>query len=142
LIAYLIPCELRHLHQNSDLHLCDRLFDEDLPDASGNDLFNTGNLKVVPAFVRPTLPQSLPDLKFQFVFDDHFVANQTDDANGEKVCKKGLRGKSTLFGVPMLEELMQSTRTKNPKTLPKGTCFKTHFLQMRLTFIWKCFSKI
>jgi len=66
---------------SAEVRLYDRLFTEAHPDAGGKDFlasFNADSLKVMSAFVEPSLAQSSPDAKFQFERHGYFVADRTD----------------------------------------------------------------
>jgi glutaminyl-tRNA synthetase len=66
---------------SAEVRLYDRLFTEAHPDAGGKDFlasFNADSLKVMTAFVEPSLAQSSPDAKFQFERHGYFVADRTD----------------------------------------------------------------
>jgi glutaminyl-tRNA synthetase len=80
-----MPWALKPARKNSGLLLYDRLF----ADAGCKDFLqslNADSLKVVATYVDPSLARAQPDQKFQFEFDDHFVAKRTDDANEAKGC--------------------------------------------------------
>ena len=66
---------------SAEVRLYDRLFTQAHPDAGGKDFlasFNADSLKVMSAFVEPSLAQSSPDAKFQFERHGYFVADRTD----------------------------------------------------------------
>jgi glutaminyl-tRNA synthetase len=66
---------------SAEVRLYDRLFTEAHADAGGKDFlasFNADRLKVMTAFVEPSLAQSSPDAKFQFERHGYFVADRTD----------------------------------------------------------------
>jgi glutaminyl-tRNA synthetase len=57
------------------------------PDAGGKDFLaalNPNSLKVVTAYVEPSLANALPDQKFQFERFGYFVADRADHVAGEK----------------------------------------------------------
>jgi len=65
----------------AEVRLYDRLFTDAQPDAGGKDflaLLNPHSLKVVTAFVEPSLAQAQPDQKFQFERFGYFVADRQD----------------------------------------------------------------
>ena len=66
---------------SAEVRLYDRLFTEAHPDAGGKDFlasFNSESLKVMTAFVEPSLANSAPDAKFQFERHGYFVADRID----------------------------------------------------------------
>ena len=72
----------------AEVRLYDRLFTDAQPDAGGKDflaLLNPGSLKVVTAYVEPSLAQAQPDDKFQFERFGYFVADRKDHAPGKPV---------------------------------------------------------
>lgn len=82
-----IPRALKTLNQISDLRLHDRSFAETHPDANGTDFlqsFNPNSLKVVTAYVEPSLAAAQPDQKFQFERFGYFVADRADHVAGAK----------------------------------------------------------
>ena len=65
----------------AEVRLYDRLFSEANPDAGGQDFLtslNPDSLKVIQAYVEPTLAGSSPDAKFQFERHGYFVADLLD----------------------------------------------------------------
>ena len=71
----------------AEVRLYDRLFAEPHPDAGGKDFFqslNPNSLKVVTAYVEPSLAQAQPDQKFQFERFGYFVADRLDHVAGAK----------------------------------------------------------
>jgi glutaminyl-tRNA synthetase len=65
----------------AEVRLYDRLFTEAHPDAGGKDFlasFNAESLKVMTAFVEPSLANTTPDAKFQFERHGYFVADRID----------------------------------------------------------------
>ena len=65
----------------AEVRLYDRLFSEANPDAGGKDFLtslNPDSLKVIQAYVEPTLACSAPDAKFQFERHGYFVADRLD----------------------------------------------------------------
>jgi len=72
----------------AEVRLYDRLFTDAQPDAGGKDflaLLNPGSLKVVTAYVEPSLAVAQPDDKFQFERFGYFVADRKDHAPGKPV---------------------------------------------------------
>jgi glutaminyl-tRNA synthetase len=73
---------------SAEVRLYDRLFTEAHPDAGGKDFLaslNTDSLKVMTAYVEPSLAPSAPDSKFQFERHGYFVADRTDHAANKLV---------------------------------------------------------
>ncbi len=72
----------------AEVRLYDRLFTDAQPDAGGKDylaLLNPDSLKVVAAYVEPSLAQAKADDKFQFERFGYFVADRKDHAPGKPV---------------------------------------------------------
>lgn len=72
----------------AEVRLYDRLFTDAQPDAGGKDflaLLNPDSLKVVTAYVEPSLAQAQPSDKFQFERFGYFVADRKDHAPGKPV---------------------------------------------------------
>lgn len=72
----------------AEVRLYDRLFLDAQPDAGGKDFIealNPNSLKVVTAYVEPSLAQALPDDKFQFERHGYFVADRQDHVAGKPV---------------------------------------------------------
>ncbi|MBL8370640.1 MAG: hypothetical protein JNK28_04545 [Burkholderiaceae bacterium] len=72
----------------SELRLVDRLFKDLHPDAGGKDFIealNPDSLKVVTAYVEPSLAAARPDDKFQFERFGYFVADGQAHGMGGKV---------------------------------------------------------
>jgi glutaminyl-tRNA synthetase len=72
----------------AEVRLYDRLFTDPQPDAGGKDfltLLNADSLKVVTAYVEPSLAHARPDDKFQFERFGYFVADRKDHAPGKPV---------------------------------------------------------
>lgn len=70
-----------------EVHLHNRLFSDPQPDAGGKDFIealNPDSLKVMTAFVEPSLALAQPDHKFQFERFGYFVADRVDHLAGEK----------------------------------------------------------
>jgi glutaminyl-tRNA synthetase len=73
---------------SAEVRLYDRLFTEANPDAGGKDFLaslNPDSLKVITAYVEPSLANSHADAKFQFERHGYFVADRTDHAQGKLV---------------------------------------------------------
>ncbi len=69
----------------AEVRLYDRLFAEAHPDAGGKDFLqslNPDSLKIVKAYVEPSLAQAQPDQKFQFERFGYFVADRLDHVAG------------------------------------------------------------
>ncbi|WP_300715726.1 glutamine--tRNA ligase/YqeY domain fusion protein [Hydrogenophaga sp.] len=72
----------------AEVRLYDRLFSDPQPDAGGKDFIealNPNSLKVVTAYVEPSLAAAEPDEKFQFERFGYFVADRVDHAAGKPV---------------------------------------------------------
>jgi glutaminyl-tRNA synthetase len=71
----------------AEVRLYDRLFAEAHPDAGGKDFLqslNPDSLKVVTAYVEPSLAAAQQDQKFQFERFGYFVADRLDHVPGIK----------------------------------------------------------
>jgi glutaminyl-tRNA synthetase len=71
----------------AEVRMYDRLFLDPQPDAGGKDFLenlNPDSLKVVTAYVEPSLAQAQPDQKFQFERFGYFVADRLDHVAGSK----------------------------------------------------------
>ncbi|MBK6927518.1 MAG: glutamine--tRNA ligase/YqeY domain fusion protein [Comamonadaceae bacterium] len=71
----------------AEVRLYDRLFKDAQPDAGGKDFLeslNPDSLKVVTAYVEPSLAAARPDEKFQFERFGYFVADRLDHGVGGK----------------------------------------------------------
>jgi glutaminyl-tRNA synthetase len=71
----------------AEVRLYDRLFMDAQPDAGGKDFLlslNPDSLKVVTAYVEPSLAAAQPDQKFQFERFGYFVADRADHVAGAK----------------------------------------------------------
>ena len=74
--------------RQAEVRIYDRLFNDAQPDAGGKDFIenlNPNSLKVVTAFVEPSLATSKADDKFQFERHGYFVADRVDHAAGKLV---------------------------------------------------------
>ena len=72
----------------AEVRLYDRLFTEANPDAGGKDFLaslNPDSLKVITAYVEPSLANSQADAKFQFERHGYFVADRIDHTQGKLV---------------------------------------------------------
>ena len=72
----------------AEVRLYDRLFSEANPDAGGKDFLtslNPDSLKVMEAYVEPSLANSKPDDKFQFERHGYFVADRLDHSGSKLV---------------------------------------------------------
>src|SRR5574337_1176906 len=72
----------------AEVRLYDRLFTDAQPDAGGKDflaLLNPDSLKVVSAYVEPSLAAARPDDKFQFERFGYFVADREEHGPGKLV---------------------------------------------------------
>jgi glutaminyl-tRNA synthetase len=88
-VADALPAEVR---------LYDRLFKDEHPDAGGKDYLaalNPDSLKVITAYVEPSLASAQPDEKFQFERHGYFVADRKDHAAGKAVFNKSTGLKDT-----------------------------------------------
>jgi glutaminyl-tRNA synthetase len=77
----------------AEVRLYDRLFSEAHPDAGGKDFLqalNPNSLKVVQAYVEPSLALAHADQKFQFERHGYFVADRTDHAPGRPVFNRAV----------------------------------------------------
>ena len=75
----------------AEVRLYDRLFTDPNPDAGGKDFkasLNPASVKVVTAYVEPSLASAQPDQKFQFERFGYFVADRHDHAAGKPVFNK------------------------------------------------------
>jgi glutaminyl-tRNA synthetase len=71
----------------AEVRLYDRLFADAHPDAGGKDFLqslNPDSLKVVTAYVEPSLAAAQSDQKFQFERFGYFVADRLDHVAGAK----------------------------------------------------------
>jgi glutaminyl-tRNA synthetase len=77
----------------AEVRLYDRLFADAHPDAGGKDFLqalNPDSLKVVTAYVEPSLAAAQPDQKFQFERFGYFVADRKDHAPGKPVFNRAV----------------------------------------------------
>lgn len=83
---------------SAEVRLYDRLFTEAHPDAGGKDFLaslNENSLKVITAFIEPSLAQSAPDAKFQFERHGYFVADRIDHSASKLVFNRSTGLKDT-----------------------------------------------
>jgi len=86
---------------SAEVRLYDRLFSDPHPDAGGKDFIealNPDSLKVVAAYVEPSLAAAKPDQKFQFERHGYFVADRTDHGVGGKVVFNRVTGLKDSWG--------------------------------------------
>ena len=72
----------------AEVRIYDRLFNDAQPDAGGKDFIeglNPNSLKIVTAFVEPSLARSKADDKFQFERHGYFVADRVDHTSSKLV---------------------------------------------------------
>ncbi len=77
----------------AEVRLYDRLFADAHPDAGGKDFLqalNPDSLRVVTAYVEPSLAAAQPDQKFQFERFGYFVADRLDHAPGKPVFNRAV----------------------------------------------------
>jgi len=87
--------------REAEVRLYDRLFTDPQPDAGGKnflDALNPDSLKVVTAYVEPSLAAAKPDQKFQFERHGYFVADRTDHGVGGKVVFNRVTGLKDSWG--------------------------------------------
>jgi glutaminyl-tRNA synthetase len=85
----------------AEVRLYDRLFKDAQPDAGGKDFLeslNPDSLKVVTAYVEPSLAAARPDDKFQFERFGYFVADRKDHGLGGKVVFNRVTGLKDSWG--------------------------------------------
>lgn len=86
---------------SAEVRLYDRLFTDPQPDAGGKnflDALNPDSLKVVTAYVEPSLAAAKPDQKFQFERHGYFVADRVDHGVGGKVVFNRVTGLKDSWG--------------------------------------------
>ena len=86
---------------SAEVRLYDRLFSDPNPDAGGKDFIealNPNSLKVVTAYVEPSLAAAKPDQKFQFERHGYFVADRADHGVGGKVVFNRVTGLKDSWG--------------------------------------------
>jgi glutaminyl-tRNA synthetase len=77
----------------AEVRLYDRLFSDAQPDAGGKDFLealNPDSLRVVQAYVEPSLLKATPDQKFQFERLGYFVADRVDHASAHMVFNRAV----------------------------------------------------
>jgi glutaminyl-tRNA synthetase len=75
----------------AEVRMYDRLFNDPQPDAGGKDFLtalNPDSLKVISAYVEPSLANSTAGQHFQFERHGYFVADRIDHAPGKLVFNK------------------------------------------------------
>ncbi len=75
----------------AEVRLYDRLFKDEHPDAGGKDFLaalNPDSLKIITAYVEPSLANAQADGKFQFERHGYFVADRKDHGVGKVVFNK------------------------------------------------------
>ncbi|WP_180683940.1 glutamine--tRNA ligase/YqeY domain fusion protein [Tepidicella baoligensis] len=85
----------------AEVRLYDRLFTEAQPDAGGKnflDALNPNSLKVVTAYVEPSLAAAKPDQKFQFERHGYFVADRVEHGVDGKVVFNRVTGLKDSWG--------------------------------------------
>ena len=73
---------------SAEVRLYDRLFTDEHPDAGGKDFLatlNPNSLKIIQAYVEPSLLSAKPDDKFQFERHGYFCADRVDSVDGKIV---------------------------------------------------------
>ncbi len=86
---------------SAEVRLYDCLFTDPQPDAGGKnflDALNPDSLKVVTAYVEPSLAAAQPDQKFQFERHGYFVADRADHGVGGKVVFNRVTGLKDSWG--------------------------------------------
>jgi glutaminyl-tRNA synthetase len=82
----------------AQVRLYDRLFKDEHPDAGGKDYLaalNPDSLKVITAYIEPSLASAKADEKFQFERHGYFVADSKDHGSGKAVFNKSTGLKDT-----------------------------------------------
>ena len=85
----------------AEVRLYDRLFSDPHPDAGGKDFLsalNPDSLKVVQAWVEPSLATAQPDDKFQFERHGYFVADRVDHGVGGQAVFNRVTGLKDSWG--------------------------------------------
>ncbi len=83
---------------SAEVRLYDRLFTDAHPDAGGKDIktsLNPASLKIIAAYVEPSLASAAPGEKFQFERHGYFVADQVDSTPGALVFNRTVTLKDT-----------------------------------------------
>ena len=77
----------------AEVRLYDRLFAEEHPDSGGKDFLahlNADSLRVITAYVEPSLAIAQPDQKFQFERHGYFVADRKDHRSDRPVFNRAV----------------------------------------------------
>lgn len=85
----------------AEVRLYDRLFTDPQPDAGGKDFkisLNPNSLKVVKAYLEPSLSSAAPDHKVQFERHGYFVADCRDHHRGGKAVFNRVTGLKDSWG--------------------------------------------
>ena len=83
------------------VHLYDRLFTEEQPDAGGRDfltVLNPSSLNTVQAIVEPSLANAQPEDRFQFERHGFFVADRREHQAGDKLVFNRIAGLKDSWG--------------------------------------------
>ena len=83
------------------VHLYDRLFTEEQPDAGGRDflsVLNPNSLNTVQAIVEPSLAAAQPEDRFQFERHGYFVADRREHQAGDKLVFNRIAGLKDSWG--------------------------------------------
>ena len=83
------------------VHLYDRLFTEEQPDAGGRDfltVINPNSLQTVQAVVEPSLASAQPEDRFQFERHGFFVADRREHQAGGKLVFNRIAGLRDSWG--------------------------------------------
>ena len=82
----------------AEVRLYDRLFTDAHPDAGGKDFkasLNPSSLRIITAYVEPSLASAAPDEKFQFERHGYFVTDRVDSRAGALVFNRTTTLKDT-----------------------------------------------
>ena len=86
---------------SATVHLYDRLFTEEQPDAGGRDfltVLNPHSLHTVQAIVEPSLANAQPEDRFQFERHGYFVADRREHQAGDKLVFNRIAGLKDSWG--------------------------------------------
>ena len=86
---------------SATVHLYDRLFTEEQPDAGGRDfltVLNPHSLHTVQAIVEPSLAAAQPEDRFQFERHGYFVADRREHQAGDKLVFNRIAGLKDSWG--------------------------------------------
>ncbi|WP_448251798.1 glutamine--tRNA ligase/YqeY domain fusion protein [Ottowia oryzae] len=86
---------------SATVHLYDRLFTEEQPDAGGRDflsVLNPNSLNTVQAIVEPSLAAAQPEDRFQFERHGYFVADRREHQAGDKLVFNRIAGLKDSWG--------------------------------------------